>query len=131
MTMPRRKFITRSLSAAATLAIPVRAFAQTADKAPSDAWVAGADAKQSKSDTVKNWRYATIIEAAEAIRSGKVSPVELTKASLERITQVDPILHSYAIVTPEVALAQARRAETEIAAGRYRGPLHGIPIAIK
>lgn len=77
------------------------------------------------------WHYATLTAAADAIRSRKVSPVELTNALLDRIARVDPLLHSYALVTPELARAQARRAEAEIAADRYRGPLHGIPIAVK
>ena len=75
--------------------------------------------------------YATILEAADAIRSRKISPVELTRALLERIARLDPALRSYATVTPELALAQARRAEAEIAEGHDRGPLHGIPIAVK
>jgi amidase len=75
--------------------------------------------------------YATLLETADAIRLRKISPVELTNAMLDRITRLDPSLHSYATVTPELALAQAQRAEGEIAAGRYRGPLHGIPIAVK
>jgi amidase len=60
-----------------------------------------------------------------------VSPIELTEATLERIARLDPILHCYLAVAPERALQAARRAEAEIAAGRYRGPLHGVPIALK
>jgi amidase len=75
--------------------------------------------------------YATLTETADAIRSRKISPVELTKALLDRIAQLEPALHSYATVTPELASAQARRAEAEIAAGFYRGSLHGIPVAVK
>lgn len=78
-----------------------------------------------------DWHYATLTETADAIRSRKVSPVELTNALLARIARLEPSLHSYATVTPELAIAQARRAETEIAAGADRGPLHGIPIAVK
>ena len=78
-----------------------------------------------------NWHYATLLEAAEAISSRKISPVELTRALLDRIAALEPALHSYATVTSELALAQAARAEREIGAGRYRGPLHGIPIAVK
>jgi len=78
-----------------------------------------------------DWHYATLIEAADAIRSRKISPVELTNALLDRIARLDPSLHSYATVTLELAFAQARRAEGEIAAGSYRGPLHGIPVAVK
>jgi amidase len=78
-----------------------------------------------------HWHYATLVETADAIRSRKISPVELTEAMLNRIAQLDPSLHSYATVTPELAFAQARRAETEIAEGCYRGPLHGIPVGVK
>ncbi|MEZ0113475.1 amidase [Catenulispora sp. EB89] len=75
--------------------------------------------------------YDTLIETAEAIRTRQISPVELTHMMLDRIALVDPQLHSYATVTAELALAQAARAEKEILAGHYRGPLHGIPIAVK
>ena len=78
-----------------------------------------------------DWHYATLLEAADAIRSRKISPVELNNALLDRIARLEPSLHSYANVTHELASAQARRAETEIDAGRYRGPLHGIPVAVK
>jgi amidase len=75
--------------------------------------------------------YATLLEAASALRSRKVSAVELTRALLDRITKVDLSLHSYATVTPELALTQAEACDAEIAAGNYRGPLHGVPIAVK
>jgi amidase len=78
-----------------------------------------------------DWHYATLVEAADAIRLRKISPVELTRALLDRIARLEPALRSYATVTPDLALAQANKAEAEIAAGRYRGPLHGIPIAVK
>jgi|APThiThiocy_cv2_1041547.scaffolds.fasta_scaffold00086_26 amidase len=81
--------------------------------------------------TMTNWHYATLTETADAIRRRVVSPLELTNALLDRIATLDPALHAYATVTPELALAQARRAEAEIARGRHRGPLHGIPIALK
>ena len=75
--------------------------------------------------------YATLLEAASAIQSRKVSPVELTRSMLDRIAKLDPSLRSYATLTPELALTQAGAAEAEIAAGNYRGPLHGVPIAVK
>ena len=75
--------------------------------------------------------YSTIIETASAIRSRKVSPVELTRTMLDRIARLDPSLHSYATVTAELALAQAKRAENEITAGADRGQLHGVPVAVK
>ena len=75
--------------------------------------------------------YATIEGLAPRIASGEVSPVELTQAQLERIAAVDGRLKSYATVMGESALAEAQRAADEIAAGNYRGPLHGIPVAVK
>jgi aspartyl-tRNA(Asn)/glutamyl-tRNA(Gln) amidotransferase subunit A len=70
-------------------------------------------------------------EAAAAVKSGAVSPVELTRACLERIERFEPVLHSFVFVDSNRALQAARAAEQEIKAGRYRGALHGIPIAIK
>ena len=73
----------------------------------------------------------TIREAAEALRSRRVSSVELTNAALTRIERLEPTLHAFITVTGEQALAQARQADAELAAGHDRGPLHGIPIAHK
>jgi aspartyl-tRNA(Asn)/glutamyl-tRNA(Gln) amidotransferase subunit A len=69
--------------------------------------------------------------AAAAIRSGAVSAVDLTQASLERIDALDGQLQSYVTVTAEGALAAAHRADDELARGVDRGPLHGIPIGLK
>lgn len=65
------------------------------------------------------------------MRERTLSPVDLTRACLERIERLDPKLNAFITVTPERALAAARRAEAEVASGRWRGPLHGIPIAYK
>jgi len=73
----------------------------------------------------------TITELAPQIRQGKLSPVELTRQTLARIEKLQPVLNAYITVTAELALEQARRAEQEIRAGDYRGPLHGIPYAAK
>jgi len=73
----------------------------------------------------------TLTEVASLIKRKEVSPVEITGAMLERIERLDPALHSYVTVARDLALAQARTAEKEIAKGKYRGPLHGIPIAVK
>ncbi len=73
----------------------------------------------------------TVAEAAQAIRAGALSPVDLTKACLARIAAHDGALHAFVLVTPERALADAEQAEREIAGGRYRGPLHGIPVGLK
>ena len=74
---------------------------------------------------------ATMTEVSALIRTGKLSPVEVTEAMLARIATIDPKLHGYALLTPEIARSQARAAEAEIQAGRWRGPLHGIPIGLK
>jgi aspartyl-tRNA(Asn)/glutamyl-tRNA(Gln) amidotransferase subunit A len=70
-------------------------------------------------------------DASLALRARSLSPVDLTNACLERIRRLDSRLNSFTTVTPERALAEAREAEGEIARGRWRGPLHGIPIAVK
>ena len=75
--------------------------------------------------------YLDLTEVAHLLQSRKVSAVELTQAMLDRIESIDPRLHSYAHVTPELALDQARKAETEIMQRRYRGALHGVPVALK
>jgi len=72
-----------------------------------------------------------IAEAARLIHAKKLSPVELTDALLERIASLDSQLNTFITVTSEVARAQARAAEQEIAHGEYRGRLHGIPFALK
>jgi len=70
-------------------------------------------------------------EVAERVARRDISPVELTTLSLEAIERANPTQNSFRLVTPERALAAAESAEREIAAGDYRGPLHGIPIAVK
>ena len=75
--------------------------------------------------------YQTIAEVGARLKSRELSPVELTSAILERIEALDGNLKSYATVMADSALASARTAEQEIAAGIYRGGLHGVPIAVK
>ena len=75
--------------------------------------------------------WLSLLEVSDRIASGAVSPVELTRAMLARIERIDPLLHSYATLTPDQALASATRAEREIRGGERRGPLHGVPIAVK
>lgn len=70
-------------------------------------------------------------DAASAVKSRAVSPVELTQACLDRIEKVDRAVHAFVSVHAEGALEAARVAERDISAGRYRGPLHGIPVGIK
>jgi aspartyl-tRNA(Asn)/glutamyl-tRNA(Gln) amidotransferase subunit A len=73
----------------------------------------------------------SIAELGELLRRRSVSPVELTKDCLARIGKLNPALNAYITVTAEFALAQARQAEAEIAQGKWRGPLHGIPLGLK
>ena len=73
----------------------------------------------------------SIVETSELLRKGKLSPVELTKKCLAQIEKLNPTLNAFITVTAELALTQARAAEAEILRGRWRGPLHGIPLAVK
>ncbi|MBS0638623.1 MAG: amidase, partial [Proteobacteria bacterium] len=75
--------------------------------------------------------FLTIAEASALIRDRKVSPVELTTAIINRVKRLDSTLNSYLLLLEEQALADARRAEAEIAGGGWKGPLHGIPIGLK
>ena len=103
----RRDFITASATAAAFLASRP-AFAQTTD--PTD---------------------LSIAEAQRLIRRGDLSPLDLVEAYVARIRRLDPQLNAFVTVTEERAVERARALEAEVAAGRWRGPLHGIPIALK
>ena len=73
----------------------------------------------------------TIAEAAKQIAAKQLSPVELTRACLDRVLALDDRLHAFVLVTEERALAEARQAEAAIMAGGPKGPLHGIPIGLK
>ena len=75
--------------------------------------------------------FLTIHQASELIRSRQLSPVELTRACLDRIEQTDERLHSFILTLADEALKDARVAESEVLSGNYRGPLHGIPFALK
>src|SRR5256714_11556917 len=75
--------------------------------------------------------YLTIAEAARLIETRELSPVELVDSRLDRIARLDDRLHSFIRVLADEARAAARAADAEIAAGKYRGPLHGIPIGLK
>jgi amidase len=75
--------------------------------------------------------YLELMELAARIKAHEISPVAVTRAQLDRIASLDDALGSYALVMADVAMAQAKVAEAEIATGLYRGPLHGVPIAVK
>lgn len=70
-------------------------------------------------------------EISEQVRTRRVSPVELTKECLAQIEKLDPSLNAFIAVTPNQALTEAQKAEQEIQRGSWRGPLHGIPVALK
>lgn len=72
-----------------------------------------------------------LAEASERIRTRKTSPVELTKECLHRVEMLDPLVNAFITVSAEKALAEARQAEKEVGRGGWRGPLHGIPVALK
>jgi Asp-tRNA(Asn)/Glu-tRNA(Gln) amidotransferase A subunit family amidase len=73
----------------------------------------------------------SLAELAAEYRAGRMSPIEATEQCLERIARLDPELHAFITVTPELARAQAKLAADELASGLDRGPLHGVPIGLK
>ena len=75
--------------------------------------------------------YLSLTELSNRLRTRTLSPVEATQAMLDRIDRLDGQLASYITVLPERAMAQAKAAEVEIGRGLWRGPLHGVPIAVK
>ena len=79
----------------------------------------------------KELPFLTASQLSNLIETKEVSPVEATEAYLDRIEEVDPKLNSYITITGEQAIESARQAEQEIAAGKHRGPLHGVPMAVK
>ena len=106
-TPGRREFLATS-AAAAACALSGRAFAQATDPTT-----------------------LSIADAQRLIRSGALSPLELVEAYVERINRFDTRLNAFVTVTEGRAVARARALEAELARGRWRGPLHGIPIALK
>ena len=105
--LDRREFLATG-AAAAAYALSAPAFAQATD--PTALSIAGAQ---------------------RLVRSGSLSPVELVEAYLERIGRFDDRLNAFVTVTGERAVERATALEAELAGGRWRGPLHGIPIALK
>ena len=73
----------------------------------------------------------TLWQLAPGIKARKISPVDLTRAVLDQIERLNPVLNAYITVDAEGALDTARKAQRQIARGKYLGPLHGIPISLK
>jgi amidase len=109
-TVDRRAFLRGSLTLLAPALLPVRA-----------ARAAGAE----------DLDFASALEAARAIRSGRISSVELTTRTLARIAQYNPALNAIVTPTPDAALARAREADEARARGQWWGPFHGVPATIK
>lgn len=80
---------------------------------------------------LESLHYKTLAEVAELLRTGRISSEELTQIMLNRIAAIDKRLHSYLTVMGKDALADARALDKEMAQGKYRGPLHGVPIGVK
>jgi Asp-tRNA(Asn)/Glu-tRNA(Gln) amidotransferase A subunit family amidase len=91
----------------------------------------GKEAKAQKPDSNDKLAFASITELAALLKSRQVTSVELTKLYLERLKKFDPVLHCVVNLTEELALKSAEKADQEIAAGNYRGPLHGVPWGAK
>src|SRR5260370_4186051 len=79
----------------------------------------------------RDLHYCELVEIGQRIQRRELSPVEATQAQLDRIARLDGQLKSYAYVMASSALEQAHAAEREIGSGKVRGPLHGVPIAVK
>ena len=75
--------------------------------------------------------YISAGQLAPMVKNGDLSPVEIIEAHLSRIQATEPVLNSFITLLPDEALATAHQAERDIRAGRYRGPLHGIPVGLK
>ena len=80
---------------------------------------------------LESYYYSSINELTKLIRAKKVSPLEVVHACLKRIKEFEPKLHAFITVLEDQALEQAKDTESEIQAGKWRGPLHGIPVGIK
>ena len=75
--------------------------------------------------------FTTISELAQRLRRREVSPIEITRACLERIERLNPALNAFITVMADLGLTEARAAESQILRGEWRGPLHGVPVALK
>ena len=75
--------------------------------------------------------YLSVQELSTQLRAGKVSSTEVTRRILDRIQRMNPRLHAYLTVLSDAALHRAAAADEEIRAGKWRGPLHGVPLAVK
>jgi aspartyl-tRNA(Asn)/glutamyl-tRNA(Gln) amidotransferase subunit A len=108
MDISRRNFLQASIATAGAFALPPQPSSRTEDST-----------------------FLTISDLSELIRARKISPVEVTRSTLARIDKVNPVFNAYVTVTADLAMKSAQEAESEIQHNRWRGPLHGVPIALK
>ena len=108
MEMSRREFIQAGIGTAAGIGSTLQGSAQSNDLS-----------------------FLSISELSELIRARKISPVEITRTTLDRIEKLNPKLNAYITVTSDAAMKSAKEAEAEIQLKKWRGPLHGVPIAVK
>lgn len=113
MSLTRREFTGMALSAAVASSLSRHAQAKVDAGAPSEL------------------ASLSLAEAAAKVRAGAVTPTQLTQACLERIALYDPKLDAFITVAKQAALAAAAQLDTEAKAGKFRGPLHGVPLGIK
>ncbi len=118
MNMTRREFVGAAVGAAALHALSGRTFGQ-------------APRGSSPDETLARAATLSLAEASAQIRSGALTSVQLTEAYLARIAVYGPKLGAFITVLRDAALVQARQRDAEMAAGKWRGPLHGLPIALK
>jgi aspartyl-tRNA(Asn)/glutamyl-tRNA(Gln) amidotransferase subunit A len=121
--LSRRSFLKATLAGAAVSFTNISAAAETDQKSQGINPVSSG-----QSDDLTRM---SVREVADLVRKKKVSPVELTTACLARIDRFNPALNAFITITAESALKQARAAEAEVQRGKWRGPLHGVPIALK
>jgi aspartyl-tRNA(Asn)/glutamyl-tRNA(Gln) amidotransferase subunit A len=121
-SLSRRRFLEVSAGALTTaLSVDVQAALP----------VVSTDGQQGAEAAPLDLTHLTIAQASAQLRARKLSSVELTQATLDRIALVDPRVGAFITVVADRALDAAREADREIAAGRYKGPLHGIPFGVK
>ncbi len=119
--LKRREFLGAGLAFAASAALaPGAAARSVAGATPAVAWRPPADI-----------HFASLVDAARAIRGGHISSEELTRLVLDRIEAHEPALNAYTVLLGDEALAQARALDALAARGRWQGPLHGVPVSIK
>src|SRR5687768_12372500 len=103
----------------------------TADPSSADAPTEVASMPQPTNESTTQPRLPDLLETASQIKRRERSPIEVVEAALRTVEALNPVLNAYITVLADEAMAAARLAEREIAAGRYLGPLHGIPLSVK